>query len=54
MNKQAIYNTIKSLARSQGFYCRVLENLTEEQLKYLERQKFKTPVDLVLFLETGF
>ncbi len=51
MNKNQILNTIKSLARSQGFYGRMLNNITDEGLDYLEEQNFKDPVDLVMFIE---
>ena len=51
MNKDEILNTIKSLAKSQGFYGRLLEQLNNETLEYLEEQGFKDPVDLILFLE---
>lgn len=52
MKKQEILSAIESLAQSQGFYGRVLENLNEEHLNYLEKQNFKDVIDLVLFLET--
>lgn len=51
MNKEEILNIFKSLAQSQGFYGRILENITEDQLDYLEQQNFKDPLDLILFLE---
>ena len=56
-----IMNEIKILSHSQGFYVRLLKNIEEikendneryNKLKnYLEGQKFKTPVDMVLFFE---
>lgn len=51
MNKEQILDTIKQLANSQGFYSRILSAITDEGLDYLESQNFKTPLDLVLFLE---
>ena len=45
-------SAIESLATSQGFYGRILENLNEERLGYLEKQNFKDIIDLILFLET--
>lgn len=53
MNKAEILDTIRQLARSQGFYGRLLESLAgnDEALDYLEAQDFATPLDLILFLE---
>jgi hypothetical protein len=51
MNKKEILNFLTEMSRSQGFYGRVLRDLTIEQLDYLEKQNFKEPLDLVLFLE---
>lgn len=58
MKAREIYNTIKALARCQGFYGRVLEALEEggaeklnERLEFLEKQGFKNAVDLVMYLE---
>lgn len=53
MNKEQILQTIKSLAQSQGFYGRLYEQIVdnEEALEYLEKQDFKDPVDMILFLE---
>lgn len=53
MNRDEILNTIKSLASSQGFYGRLYEQLydNDDSLEYLERQNFKDPVDLIMFLE---
>ena len=58
MNRLEILNTIKQLAQSQGYYGRLLNNISElnnEQkdklFTYLEEQKFNDPVDLVLFFE---
>lgn len=54
MKKEQIYDAIRSLARSQGFYCDLLEYVenNEEYLEELEEQNFKDVVDLVLYLET--
>jgi hypothetical protein len=51
MNKEEIIKAIKSLAQCQGFYGRLLENLNDEALEYLEQQNFKDTVDMVLFFE---
>lgn len=58
MNREEILNTIRMLAKSQGLYGRLLrdienapEDVREEYLSKLERQNFKEPVDLVLYLE---
>ena len=58
MNKEQIFDTIRTLANSQGFYggvLEVLENNTEEErdkfLSYLEAQDLYDAVDLVEFLE---
>lgn len=53
MNKEQILNTIKSLARSQGFYGRLLEDINEDEtiLDELVEQNFADSLDLVLYLE---
>lgn len=57
MNREEILNAIKSLASSQGFYCRLYERLTaeteyaEHALNVLEQQNFKDVVELVMWLE---
>lgn len=51
MNRSEIKSVIQSLARSQGMYGRLLRQITPEGYDYLEEQKFKDPVDLVLWLE---
>ena len=53
VNKEQIYETIKSLAHSQGFYGRLLSQIKEqpEILEALEYQNFKHPLDLINFLE---
>lgn len=53
MTKKEILETFKSLARSQGSYGRLLEQIkdNDEALTYLEEQNFKDSVDLVMFIE---
>lgn len=58
MNRQQIMETINSLAKSQGLYCRIkqsIEEMTKEDrekfLSHLEAQNFKDSVDLVLYFE---
>ena len=51
MNRNEIIDAIRSLARSQGSYGRLLDNLTDEALDYLEEQNFTDPVDLILWIE---
>ena len=58
MNKEQIMGTIRSLAKGQGFYSRLLYDLSmldeddkEEFLTILESKNFKDPVDLIMFLE---
>jgi len=50
-------NTIKSLACSQGFYGRVLRQLSELESEELERLKadlpqFKDSLDVIFYLES--
>lgn len=59
MKAKEIYQTIKDLAKSQGFYGRVLRAIEEdgiesrnERLEFLEKQGFKDKVDLVLYFES--
>ena len=54
MNKEQILNAIKSLARSQGFYGRLLEVINEDEtiLDELVEQNFTDSLDLVMFLES--
>lgn len=59
MNREQILSAITELAKSQGFYCRLLhaiysasEEDREEFLSRLEAQNFKDVVDLVLYLES--
>ena len=57
MNKKQILKVINNLAKTQGFYERLYNKLTdgsEESETYLEElveQKFKNAVDLVMFIE---
>jgi hypothetical protein len=53
MNREQILAAVKELAKSQGFYGRLLETLrnNEKALAYLEEQKFGDVVDMVMFLE---
>lgn len=56
MKKEEIYNAIKWLARSQWCWWRLLyyweeNNYTEIALEELENMNFRTPLDLILFLE---
>ena len=51
MNRDEIINTFRSLARSQGSYGRLLDNMTDEALDYLEEQNFTDPVYMILFIE---
>jgi len=58
MNREQILDTFRSLAKSQGFYGRLLDYIYSmeegEQDRYLsrlEQQNFSGPVDLILYLE---
>lgn len=53
MDKEQIYNAIKSLASSQGFYGRILDQIDDhpEILDILEAQNFTDIVDLIMYLE---
>lgn len=53
MDAKEIMEAVKDLARSQGFYCRLYVTLKEhpEALEFLEKQNFKKPIDLIMFLE---
>lgn len=56
MNKEKIYRLLKSLARSQWCWGRLLHDweengVTDECLQELEDMNFQTPLELVLFLE---
>ena len=56
MNEQEILSAVKDLSKSQGLYGRLYEYLTgcdegAEYLSELASKKFKSPVDLVLYIE---
>ena len=56
MKANEILETIKMLAKSQGFYGRLLNTIetSEEReniLAELESENFRDPVDLVMFFE---
>lgn len=53
MNREQILALFRSLAMSQGFYGRLLRDLTPEALDYLVSKNFKTELDLILFIENG-
>lgn len=48
-----IMETVKELARSQGFYCRLYETLkaNPEALDFLAKQNFKDSIEMIMFLE---
>ena len=54
MDKDTIIDTILSLSKSQGFYKRIYDEIinNKETLEYLESQKFKDVIDLIMFLES--
>ena len=62
MNTVQVIEVIKDLAKSQGFYSRMWQNIQENILtdeekyenfqQFCEQQNFKDVVDLVLFFET--
>ena len=53
MNKKEIMQAIEALAHSQGYYARLYVTLKEhtEALEFLEKQNFKKPIDMIMFLE---
>ena len=53
MTKQEIMDAIEALAHSQGYYARLYVTLKEhpEALEFLEKQNFKKPIDMIMFLE---
>lgn len=61
MDREQIMQVIRNLARSQGFYCRLLYNIQELQksdheeadrlLSVLEAQKFNDVLDVILYFE---
>lgn len=54
MTREEILENIKMLAKSQGFYGRILRAIEEDDsiLDTLEEQNFKDVIDLVLYLES--
>ena len=53
MTKQEIMDAIETLAHSQGFYDYLYRFFKEhpEALEFLEKQNFKKPIDMIMFLE---
>lgn len=51
MKTAEIKATFEMLARSQGMYGRLLDNITDEGYAYLESMNFKDELDLILFIE---
>ena len=51
MTKDEILQVFRDLAKSQGFYGRLLRDITEDGLQYLEDQHFTDIIDLILFIE---
>ena len=53
MNEMQILEAIMSLARSQGFYGRLLQAIENDYdiLEMLVAQNFKDTVEMILFLE---
>lgn len=61
MNKIEIIKTIKQLAMSQGYYCRLYNDLMyyakhdpfnfNDYMSRLENKNFKTTLDIVLYFE---
>ena len=53
MSRDQILSTVKSLARSQGLYGRLLEAINEDPriLDNLAEHNFKDEVDFVMFFE---
>ena len=54
MNAEQIISAVSALAKSQGFYGRVLEAITsnERLLDEMVAQKFSDAVDMVMWLES--
>lgn len=54
MNEMQIMEAIESLARSQGFYSRLLQAIENDYdiLEMLVTQNFKDTLEMVLFLES--
>ena len=54
MTREEILEAIKDLAKSQGYYGRLLRAIEEDEtiLDTLEEQNFNDVVDMVLYLES--
>ena len=62
MDREDILNVFREFAQSQGFYGRLLRDLAEleeyepdayeELMQNLEAQDFRTPLDVILYIET--
>lgn len=54
MTREEILEAIKDLAKSQGYYGRILRAIEEDEtiLDTLEEQNFNDVVDMVLYLES--
>lgn len=54
MTREEILEAVKDLAKSQGYYGRLLQEINEDEtiLDTLEEQNFNDVVDMVLFLES--
>ncbi len=54
LTKEQILNHIKTLAKTQGFYCGLLHNINQDSsiLDKLEAQHFNDVVDLIMYIET--
>ena len=58
MKRKEIMEWIKKLAASQGFYCRLLQAISdmnnndrEALFEHLEAQNFTGPVELIMYIE---
>lgn len=55
MDEKQIMEVVSSLAKSQSYYG-LVKKVLERKPKYLKEmaaKKFKDPVDLILYIETG-
>lgn len=55
LSKEQILNHIKTLAKTQGFYCGLLNRINKDSsiLDELEAQHFNDFVDLIMYIENG-
>ena len=51
MNREEIIKALEQLAQSQGLYGRILRDMDNDYLNYLEEQHFGDIFDMVLFIE---